>query len=119
MKIMFVGMIAPGSRTLQRIRTLREMGHEVNIVSTHPEGASYEDKPSLAERIRYRLRIPGDLGKANAAILAGLAREPYDIVWLERAVSIHRQRRIEPGCRAAKLFDGCRGTAGMSRDDGR
>ena len=61
LRIIFVGMTAPGSRTLQRIRTLSEMGHNVRVVGTHAEGASYEDKPSLIERVRYRLRIPGDL----------------------------------------------------------
>jgi hypothetical protein len=72
-RVMFVGMTAPGSRTLQRIRTLREMGIAVSVVATHPEGAAYEDKPSLAERIRYRLRIPADSGDANATILKRLA----------------------------------------------
>ena len=88
MRIMFVGMTAPGSRTLQRIRTLRDMGHQVTVVPTHPEGASYEDKPSLIERVRYRLRIPADGGDANRAILRGLERAPQDILWLDRAVSV-------------------------------
>ncbi len=87
-RVLFVGMTVPGSRTVQRIRTLREMGIEVTVVPTHPEGATYEDKPSLAERIRYRLRIPADLGGANAAILKQLAASPYDILWLDRAVAI-------------------------------
>jgi spore maturation protein CgeB len=87
-RVMFVGMTAPGSRTLQRIRTLREMGIAVSVVATHPEGAAYEDKPSLAERIRYRLRIPADSGGANATILKRLAESHHDVLWLDRAVSI-------------------------------
>jgi hypothetical protein len=103
-RIMFVGMTAPGSRTAQRIRTLREMGIAVSIVATHPEGASYEDKPSLAERIRYRLRIPGDLGGANGAILKLLAESRHDVLWLDRAVSIRAAtlraaKRIAPDLR--------------------
>lgn len=88
MRVLFVGMTAPGSRTVQRIHTLRDMGADVTEVSTHPDGASYEDPPSLAERVRYRLRIPADLGGANAAILARLGEGRYDILWLDRAVSV-------------------------------
>jgi spore maturation protein CgeB len=103
-RVLFVGMMAPGSRTLQRIRTLGEMGVTVQIVSTHPEGASYEDKPTLAERIRYRLRFPGDLGDANRTILKRLTEASYDILWLERAVSIRAAtlraaKRIAPDLR--------------------
>ena len=87
-RVIFVGMIAPGSRTVQRIRTLRNLGIDVSVVTTHPEGAAYEDKPSLAERIRYRLRIPSDLGGANDAILKSLAQSRHDVLWLDRAVSI-------------------------------
>ncbi len=88
LRIVFVGMTAPGSRTLQRIRTLREMGHVVTVVPTHPEGATYEDKPSLIERVRYRLRVPGDLAYANPAIRHLLSQAPHDILWLDRAVAV-------------------------------
>ena len=101
LRIVFVGMAVPGSRTLQRIRTLRDMGVTVAVVPTHPAGASYEDQPSLIERIRYRLRIPGDLGDANRAILGVLSKEPHDVLWLDRAVSIRADtlraaKRIAP-----------------------
>lgn len=87
-RIIFVGMTVPGSRTLQRIRTLREMGHTVSVVPTHPDGATYEDRPSLTERIRYRLRVPGDLADANGAIRRLLSQAPHDVLWLDRAVAI-------------------------------
>jgi spore maturation protein CgeB len=103
-RVIFVGMTAPGSRTLQRIRTLREMGIDVTVIPTHPEAASYEDKPSFVERVRYRLRIPGDLGDANRAILRKLEETPVDALWLDRAVSIRaatlrKAKKWAPGLR--------------------
>jgi spore maturation protein CgeB len=100
-RVLFVGMTAPGSRTLQRIRTLSEMEMSVSVVPTHRAGASYEDKPSLAERIRYRLRLPDDLGGANRAILERLSQTPHEVLWLDRAVSIRagtikEAKRIAP-----------------------
>jgi len=86
--ILFVGQLAPGSRTNQRIRALRELGHTVAVVSTHPPGSSYENRPSIMERLHYRLRLPLDTGNANRAIRNEAAARPYDILWLDRAVSI-------------------------------
>jgi spore maturation protein CgeB len=88
LKILFVGQIVPGSRTNQRIRTLNELGHSVSVVSTHRPGSSYEDRPTLMARLHYRLRLPLDSGNANRAILDRVAAQDYDILWLERAVSI-------------------------------
>jgi spore maturation protein CgeB len=88
LKILFVGQIVPGSRTNQRIRALNELGHSVSVVSTHRPGSSYEDRPTLMERLHHRLRLPLDSGNANRAILDRVAAQDYDILWLERAVSI-------------------------------
>jgi hypothetical protein len=88
LRIVFVGQTSPGSRTLQRIRILGEMGHDVTIVSTKPPGATYEDKPSFAARLRHRLRIPGDEGGANAGIANRLSAAPADVLWLDRGVTI-------------------------------
>jgi spore maturation protein CgeB len=111
-RVLFVGMIAPGSRTVQRIRTLREMGIDVSVIATHLEGATYEDKPSLAERVRYRLRIPGDLGGANRTILERIAESRYDILWLDRAVSIRAGT-----LRAAKRIAPSLGIVWYAEDD--
>jgi len=88
LRILFVGQTVPGSRTLQRIRVLREMGHLVTVVPTQAHGSTYEDAPSFGERVRYRLRVPSDPPGANGCILARLEDERFDILWLERAVTI-------------------------------
>ena len=103
LRILFVGQTAPGSRTLQRIRVLGEMGHDVTIVPTQRAGSTYEDAPSLVARVRHRLRIPSDEAGANTAILAHLAGAPADILWLDRAVAIRAATLGEAKRRAPSI----------------
>jgi hypothetical protein len=84
---------------LQRLRAMRELGAETTLISTTIEGRSYETRPGLAERIRYRLRLPGDPANANARLLA--AAPGCDIVWLDsagsiRADTLRRIRALDP-----------------------
>ncbi|MBT4670521.1 MAG: hypothetical protein HOB64_00285, partial [Rhodospirillaceae bacterium] len=88
LRILLAGEIVPGSRTLQRIRALREMGHEVAAIETNMPGATYEDRPSFGERLRYKLRIPGDPNRANEALIANAGQQRFDLVWLERCVAV-------------------------------
>jgi len=105
MKVILVGETIPGSRTPQRKVAFEDIGCKVAMVSTTVEGARYEDRPSLIERLRYRLRIPADPAGANAG-LARAAREGCDLVWVENARSIKPEalsvvKRFNP---AAKLI---------------
>ncbi|MDA0239281.1 MAG: glycosyltransferase, partial [Proteobacteria bacterium] len=45
----------------------------------------------MTDRIRYRLRRPGDPASANAQILEIAAKEQFDVIWLDRAVTIKGQ----------------------------
>lgn len=94
-RILFVGELVPGSRTLQRIAALKELGHEVETLSTAPAGARYEDPPSLADRIRHRLRRPADKTGINAAIRARAGE--FDALWAERVLTLHADtlRRVK------------------------
>tara|TARA_B100000315_G_scaffold245976_1_gene272705 strand:+ start:4739 stop:5794 length:1056 start_codon:yes stop_codon:yes gene_type:complete len=86
--ILFVGQTVAGSRTIQRIKAFEKLGCRVEVVSTNLPGASYEDKPSLMTRLRYRLRYPADVAGAGSQILKSLSASQFDILWLERAVEI-------------------------------
>jgi len=104
MKILFVGQDIIGSRTLQRLQAFRDLGHDADMISTELPGKSYEDPPTIADRVRYRLRLPADHSNANAAVLAAVESNDYDVVWLERAVTIRaatlsRIKNIQPKCR--------------------
>ena len=87
MKILLVGETNRGSRTPQRVQALRDLGHEVTVVSTTAPGWSYESRPGIVERIRYRLRIPPDrtgAGKEMARVAPG-----HDALVLDNARAIH------------------------------
>ena len=86
--ILFVGQTVAGSRTVQRIKVFEKLGCRVEVVPTNLAGASYEDKPGLVTRLRYRLRYPADAAGAGKQILNSLNGNQFDVLWLERAVEI-------------------------------
>lgn len=84
LRVVFVGETMPGSRTPQRVRALREFGHAVDLVPTNKPGRTFEDPPTLIERLRYRLRRPHDEAGTNEALRAAVARG-CDLIWVENA----------------------------------
>jgi spore maturation protein CgeB len=84
LRIVFVGETMRGSRTPQRLRAFRELGHAVAPVLTNRPGRTFEDSPTLAERLRHRLRRPRDEAGANAALVAA-AGHGCDLIWVENA----------------------------------
>ena len=79
-----VGQTFEASRTVQRVAAMCDLGCPVSCVPTVPEGADYETPPTLAQRIRYRLRLPADPAKANPAILREV-KNGAEILWLDAA----------------------------------
>lgn len=105
LRVAVVGETFAASRTPQRIQALRGMGHQVTAIATLPEGHCYETRPTLADRIRYRLRRPADKAGANAALLEA-ARRGLDLVWLDNAttirpVTLEALRALSPGVKVA------------------
>lgn len=84
LRVVFVGETMPGSRTPQRVRALRALGHAVDMISTNRPERTFEDRPTLSERLRHRLRRPYDEAGSNAALLAA-ARQGCDLIWIENA----------------------------------
>jgi len=83
-RVIFVGETMPGSRTPQRVRAFRILGCDVDLVSTSRPGRTFEDPPTLMERLRYRLRRPRDEAGTNAALRAAVEKG-CDLVWIENA----------------------------------
>jgi len=103
LNIVMVGETMIGSRTPQRRSAFEKLGHRVHMVSINPPQVTYETRPSLIERLRYRLRVPGDPASANAALLAA-AHCRTDVIWVEnarmiRAATLVQIRRQAPGAR--------------------
>lgn len=84
LRVVFVGETMLGSRTPQRVNAFRALGHAVTLVPTNRPGRRFEDPPTLAERIRHRLRRPRDEAGANAALLAAV-KQGCGLVWVENA----------------------------------
>lgn len=99
MQIVFVGETMPGSRTPQRVRALRALGHSVALVPTNRPGQTFEDPPSFVERLRHRLRRPADEAGTNAGLLSAVARG-CDLIWIENA-RILRPETLAAAKRAA------------------
>ena len=97
-RIIVVGQTFEASRTVQRIAAMRDLGCAVSCVPTVPAGDNYETPPTIAQRIRYRLRLPADPANANQAVLREVERGA-DILWLDaadmiRAATLRRARQI-------------------------
>ncbi|MEO5374900.1 MAG: glycosyltransferase [Alphaproteobacteria bacterium] len=105
LRILMVGEAIAASRTPQRLKAMLTLGHDARLIPTTPPGHSYETRPSLLDRIRYRLRVPPDLAGANVALRQVAEVEGnWDVVWLDNARTIRRStleavRAASPGCR--------------------
>jgi spore maturation protein CgeB len=99
LRILFVGPLAVGGTCLQRRDAMRVLGHEVSAIDTQPPSPAqfrrrtwYRVKGKLF-RLGYHRIGPVDCGLpdyagANAAILGRLRKQPVDILWLEKALTI-------------------------------
>lgn len=89
MRILFIGDLRSQSRSLQRLRTLEDMGHHVTGISfTELSMSGTEPEPSLFDRICFHIGRPIDTVGANESIL-GYSREVrFDLVWVEKGLMI-------------------------------
>jgi hypothetical protein len=83
----------------QRADALRALGHRVEQIQAGPVHAGLR---GAYYRIGHRLRRPPDVFGSNAAILAALRREPFDVLWVDKGLSIAPRtlelaREIRPG----------------------
>ena len=88
LRILFVGELVRGSRTIQRVEALKRLGHDVFTISTVKSNTSYEENPSLWVRVRHRIRLPVDRGDANSSIKKVIKVQSFDIVWVDRAIEL-------------------------------
>lgn len=102
-RILFVGDLNAGGRSLQRSRTLAALGHEVVSLSTVPVPfVAGVDSPSLVSRVLWKMGRPQDPTGANAGIVRELGRQSFDLLWIDKGVTIRPAtirdaRRRTPG----------------------
>ncbi len=103
LRILAVGPVVEGSTTVQRFHALRDLGHELRVVTTVKAEASETVRPSLAKRIGHKLLGPRDLTGANAEILSAIRDSSFDVLWIDKGLTIRPEtlagvRNIQPAC---------------------
>lgn len=103
LRILAVGPVVEGSTTVQRFHALRDLGHELRVVTTAKAEASETIRPSLPQRIGRRLFGPRDLTGANAEILSAIRESSFDVLWIDKGLTIQpatlsEVHRIQPAC---------------------
>ena len=100
-----------GTTSEQRQRAFRELGHEVAGIDTEPPSVRAVER-KLLYRVQYRLLrsgiVPGfhgvpDRAKANQQILERTRSEQYDVLWLDKgltisAATLREVKRRQPEC---------------------
>ena len=102
MRILFAGALWYGSTALHRKVALQELGHDVVGVDTTPPNRRWERW--LPIRILRRLGYPLDLAGANRQVLSHIERNPFDILWVDKGLTIAPQTLVAvknqyPACR--------------------
>ena len=87
MRILYVGPLWSGGTCLQRMRALQDLGHEVLPVDTEPEDVQDKMK-DFFYRVRRKLLGPSDLANANQHIIKLARKNPVDVLWLDKALTI-------------------------------
>ena len=89
MKILFVGDLNEGARSLCRYKTFIALQHEVMGISMVPVlDMPIERDPTFLERIMWKLKLPLDLSHVNEKLREVIAHNRYDVVWIEKGNTI-------------------------------
>jgi len=89
-KILFVGDLNLGTRSLLRSQNLNDLGHEVDSISfvklPFVQGI---DKLSFLDRVLWKLKIPIDFLGYNKKIISHVKEKHYDVLWIDKGVYIY------------------------------
>jgi len=90
MRILYVGPLWYGCTCHQRMEAMKDLGHEVVPVDTEPEEVRNRQK-RLFQRVRRKLLGPPDLAGANQRICQLIKEGSFDILWLDKALTIKHE----------------------------
>ena len=96
-KILFVGDLNDYCRSHQRFRALIDLGHRVFGLSHTPVPyrPGIDSKPNLFSRVMWKLSLPLDTTRVNKKIGEVLRKEKFDIVWIDKSLTIRPKTFIE------------------------
>lgn len=100
--ILYVGELGPGTTCRQRMVALQDLGYSIVPIDTMNDAALRNSRKFLS-RVRWKLGYPVDYVRANSRILEEMDRRAVDILWLDKAISVHPRtlravRDRHPGC---------------------
>ncbi|MHB9011063.1 MAG: CgeB family protein [Ignavibacteriaceae bacterium] len=87
MRILFIGQLNEGQTSLQRMRNLISLGHVVQGINYYPDSIFKIDK-NLLYRTYKKIFGPLDLAKTNQRIIKKISEETFDIIWIEKGLTI-------------------------------
>ncbi len=90
MNILFVGDLNEHTRSFQRFRALKELGHEVMGLSFVPIGfkPGISKSDSIIDRVCNKLGYPLDKMGVNKKIVNHLGSQDFDLLWIEKGLMI-------------------------------
>ena len=111
-----IGGYGGNNTSIHRVRALESLGCKVRVIDSDVTGGS--GLGILGQRIQFRLfrhRLPvplSDPARDNARLLAAVQKGPWDVIWLEKALTINRQtlRAVRDQCPTSRIV-------GFSPDD--
>ena len=88
--ILYVGDLTPGTRSEQRLRAIRDLGHQVTAIpAVRPRrSAQHYPRPTLLERVARKLGHPLDRAGTNARILRKVRSTDFDALWIEKGLTV-------------------------------
>jgi spore maturation protein CgeB len=89
-RVLFIGDLNEGTRSLMRAQKLRDLCGEVVMMSNTPVPfIAGINKPSFFARVLYKLRRPCDETAINQALQGLVHRgEVFDIFWIEKSIML-------------------------------
>lgn len=97
LRILYVGSLWQGGTCLQRMNTLKDLGYHVMGVDTEPshvrkaqKGFMYRVSGKLF-RMGWDVFGPKDLANANRLISRHFEREVWDILWIDKGLTIEAE----------------------------
>ena len=102
LSILYCGDLRKGGTCLHRMQALKELGHDIASVDTAPEDVRNRQR-RFSYLVRRKLFGPLDLAKANKQIVSKLKQRSYDVLWLDKALTIkpetlQKVKKIQRDC---------------------
>ncbi len=90
MRILFVGDLNEYTRSFQRYRAMRELGHDVTALSFVPDNTApgLTPPPGILVRVRHHLGYPADETGINGDLVRAARDIDPQVVWIEKGLMI-------------------------------